>query len=114
MKVTAWKLYDPAMQIKTQEEAERYFEKLVRRNMQEAGNDRAQAEKIERENLGYWAGYGSLETRARVERLYKAYHPVLPPADQPQPTIAELLQLGWEFARSGEPFPWPRREGPFE
>ena len=116
--MTETEQYDHAMRITSQEEADAYFEKLVSERMGEPlwGDRRQTAQMIERENLGYWAGYGSLETRARVERLFKAFHPLLPPTDKPQPHIFELMRLGWKYARehSDGVFPWPRREGPFE
>lgn len=62
-------------QIKTQEEADAYFERLVKWAM-EKGQNREQAEATQRENLGYFAGYGSNEDRIRVELLYRCRHPV--------------------------------------
>jgi hypothetical protein len=117
--MTAGELYDPAMRIDSQHEADLYFEELIQRRMRvDVGAlTRYEAANIECENLGYWAGYGSLETRARVERLFGAYHPLLPPADKPQPTKEQLLQLGWNYGKEHgvAAFPWPRRkEGPFE
>ncbi len=35
-----------------------------------------EAEYLERMNLGYYAGYFSVETRQRVERLFRAPHPI--------------------------------------
>jgi hypothetical protein len=112
---TAGEKYDPAMRITEQSQADAYFEKLVRLNMAETGTSRAQAESVERENLGYWAGYGKLETRARVEKLFGAFHPVLPPASEGELTAQELFKRGFEWARTSKRMPpWPRRGEPFE
>lgn len=59
--------YDPAMTITDQADADAYFERCVQHTMTWWGRSREDAEKIERGNLGYYAGYGSQETRHRVE-----------------------------------------------
>lgn len=68
--------YDPAMVIRDQAEADAYFERLVEHTMRVAGVEREEAERIERANLGYYAGYSSHETRLRVESLFRCEHPV--------------------------------------
>lgn len=68
--------YGPAMKIADQGEADRYFEQCVAHTMS-FGKTRAEAESIERQNFGYYAGYYSDETRERVERLFRCAHPVL-------------------------------------
>ena len=68
--------YGPPMQIVDQAEADAYFRALVERNIRLTGNSDAEAERIERVNLGYWAGYYDAETAQRVERLYGAAHPI--------------------------------------
>jgi hypothetical protein len=104
--------YDPAMRINTQEDADAYFEKLARVSMDENDCSRELAEKFERDNLGYWAGYGNLETRKRVERLFRCRHPLLPPATELQPSLQETFELGYRYAQDHPadryPFPWPR------
>jgi len=67
--------YNPAMQIRTEAEAKDYFEVCVQHTMSH-GNSREEAERIERQNLGYYAGYYDSETRERVERLFVCAHPV--------------------------------------
>jgi hypothetical protein len=74
--ITRGDKYDPAMRIVDQKEADAYFELLVEHTMRMLPCERTRAEDIERSNLGYWAGYCSNETRARVERLFKCSHPV--------------------------------------
>lgn len=70
-KITDGDKYDPAMKVKTQEEADIYFDRLVEHAMRVCGTTREEAEKLERINLGYWAGYYDCETMDRVERLFR-------------------------------------------
>jgi hypothetical protein len=72
-KITIGEKYGPAMEITDQAEADRYFERCVE-HMMRHGHDRNEAERIERGNLGYFAGYYGDETRARVERLFRCAH----------------------------------------
>src|SRR4051812_5648723 len=68
--------YRYAMTITDPAEAKSYFEKCVRQQMLNTGKPKAEAEKIERDNLGYYAGYYDSVTVQRVERLYNAAHPI--------------------------------------
>lgn len=79
--------YGPAMEITDQAEADAYFEGLVTRHLEERPQDgRGEAERVQRINLGYYAGYYSHETRRRVEKLFRCWHPLLGPAgDEPMP-----------------------------
>ena len=74
-RVTIGEKYKPAMEITDQAEADAYFEDLVD-HMMRMGNDRATAESIERQNLGYFAGYYDEGVRAQVERLFRCAHPL--------------------------------------
>jgi hypothetical protein len=113
--ITAREKYDPAMRITTQEEADAYFEECVEHQLaMHEGMPRSRAEDVERQNIGYWSGYGKLETRARVEHLFKCRHPILPPVNEPQPDPAQLMQIGFDWARANKPITWPRRSEPFE
>lgn len=73
--VTIGQKYEPAMTITDQAEADAYFDRCVRHTMR-FGKSEEEAARIERINLGYFAGYYSLETRERVERLFLCEHPV--------------------------------------
>ena len=76
--MTIAELYEPAMEIETQAEADAYLEKCVRHSLSDDPTQtRKQAEAIQRSNLGYYAGYYSDETRERVERLFRCSHPIL-------------------------------------
>jgi hypothetical protein len=68
--ITIGQKYDPAMKITDQSEADAYFEKCVTHNMS-FGRARDTAEAIERENIGYYAGYYDDATQRRVERLFR-------------------------------------------
>jgi len=72
--ITIGDKYDPAMKITEQANADAYFERLVQHCMSH-GKTRSEAEQIERSNLGYYAGYYDMETRVRVEKLFKCAHP---------------------------------------
>ena len=70
--------YDRAMWIEDADTANAYFEACVQHTMAYGGRTREQAIGIERQNLGYYAGYFDRATRARVERLFLCAHLVLP------------------------------------
>jgi len=76
MQITLGDKYGPAMRLETQKDADAYFERLVAHCMAH-GSPRDDAERIERENLGYFAAYYGDETRARIERLFRCEHPIL-------------------------------------
>ena len=92
------------MEITSQAEADKYFEKLVNHQMMFGvlRHERAEAEQIERSNLGYYAGYYDSETRERVERLFKCAHPVFGAiAANGIPTVKEALAAGVVAAKAG-------------
>lgn len=69
--------YGPAMTITDQTQADQYFDALVEARMVNVpGLPRADAEAMERQNLGYYAGYYSHEIRQRVETLFNCVHPI--------------------------------------
>ena len=74
-KATYDQKYGPAMAIKDPDEAKVYFKELVNHAIK-TGIAQGEAEKIEKGNLAYWAGYYSEETRERVEKLFVCEHPV--------------------------------------
>ena len=67
--MTIGEAYSPAMEMVDQFEADEYFEALVRRCMGH-GRSREEAESIERQSLGYFAGYYGNQTvpEQRIER----------------------------------------------
>jgi hypothetical protein len=75
--MTMGEKYSPGMAITEQAEADRYFEVCVLHHLAIAPeHSRQEAEEIERSNLAYFAGYYDSETRRRVEKLFKAVHPI--------------------------------------
>jgi len=79
----------------TQEAATAYFETCVEHCMR-FGKTREEAESIERQNLGYYAGYYNDATRQRVLVLYGAAHPIF---GTETPTIEEALEVGRKMAK---------------
>ncbi len=73
--ITTGEKYGRAMAITDQTEADRYFQECIEHSMAH-GNSHEEAERIEKSNLGYWAGYYDDATRERVERLFKCAHPI--------------------------------------
>jgi hypothetical protein len=89
--------YDPAMKVETQQQADDYFVLLLEHCLRcnPPSMTRQEAEKIERSNLGYWAGYFPDETRKRVERLFKCEHPIFGSiAKNGAPTAAQAYAMG--------------------
>lgn len=92
--ITIGDKYRPAMEITEQDEADAYFEECVLPCMSH-GASRSKAEDIERQNLGYFAGYYDAKTRKQVERLFSCQHPIFGPiAVNGQPTAEEALAAG--------------------
>lgn len=91
--------YGAAMEVQTPEDAQRIFERLVTTSMTAGNRTREAAERLERQNLGYYSGYYNLETQRRVERLFSAAHPVFGPTSGPQLTADEVVRAG---VRAGE------------
>lgn len=73
--ITIGEKYGKAMKITDRDEASAYFEECVQHTMS-FGKNREDAEKIEHENIGYYAGYYDQETAKRVNSLYGAVHPI--------------------------------------
>ncbi len=104
-RITIGDKYGPAMAITDQSQADEYFEACVQQNLRQQARanktpDRAEAEKIERINLGYYAGYYDAETRARVERLFRCAHPIFGEITKNgSPTFDQALNAGCELAK---------------
>jgi hypothetical protein len=98
--ITIGDKYGPAMTMTDPAEAAAYFEQCVQHTMT-FGADRQEAERIERINLGYYAGYYDNETRQRVEKLFACAHPIFGAiAKVGAPTPEEAMQAGLAAARS--------------
>lgn len=85
----------PAMEITDQDEADRYYEALVQRQMRVGGYVREQAESNVKSNLGYYAGYYTdPEVSKRVNRLFTTEHPIF---GKKMPTAGEAFRKGVEL-----------------
>ncbi len=98
-KITIGEKYRPAMNMDNKEQANEYFELLVEHTMG-FGSSREEAEGIEKQNLGYYAGYHDNKTRQRVEKLFNCKHPIFGKAtDKPiSPKVA--FGIGKKLANS--------------
>lgn len=94
-KITIGDKYHPAMKITDPKEAEEYFEACVQHTML-FGKSREEAEKSERSNLGYFAGYYDNETARRVNLLFGAVHPIF---GSMEPTPEEAFKMGQKLAK---------------
>jgi hypothetical protein len=96
-------LFELAMEITDQEEADRYLAALVTYQMRKFGSSREEAERDMRRNLGYHAGYFSDEARARVERLFRTVHPYLGAIAEKGPASPEeCLKIGYLLGLAAE------------
>lgn len=102
--VTIGNKYGPAMKITDEAEAVTYFEACVSHTLRVRAKDgdpvtRSKAEDIEKQNLGYYAGYYDNETRERVERLFMCAHPVFGSIEKFGPMSADAaLKSGMDRA----------------
>jgi hypothetical protein len=99
LKITLLDKYGPAMNVSDKSEADAYLEGCVQHSMAH-GYSRKDAVRLEKANLGYFAGYYSHEIRAKVEDLYDTAHPIFGKiAVNGPPTLEEALQKGIELGR---------------
>jgi hypothetical protein len=71
-------LFEPAMKVTDQAEADAMLERFVQSLIDgdcPGSHDREHLRSIARDWIGHYAGYCSDETRTRVERLYQCEHP---------------------------------------
>jgi hypothetical protein len=94
--ITFEEKYEPAMRITDQTEADAYFEECVQHCLRFGDKTRAEAEAIERTNIGYWAGYHGRATQLRVFKLYRTEHPIF---GLREPTADEAFNAGVAWAR---------------
>jgi len=97
--MTYGEAYGTAMTIRDSNTAAAYFETLVKHQMEHGHCSREEAEKIERGNLGYYAGYYGQETRERVERLFNCVHPIFGSSAHP-PSPEEAFRLGSQMGEA--------------
>jgi hypothetical protein len=99
--ITIGAKYGPAMNITDQAKADEYFEALVEHSMRCFGQTREEAERLERDNLGYFAGYSGHDTRLRVEQLFHCRHPVFGEAVKGTPTPEDASIAGAAAVKGG-------------
>ena len=86
--------YEPAMSITEQSEADAYFARCVEHCMSHGPNP-VESARIERINLGFYAAFKGDETRTRVEKLFKATHPVLGSIIERGPvSVGDAIEIG--------------------
>lgn len=89
------------MAVTDQAEADTIFERLVALAVEDHGIGHLRADILTRENLAYFAGYYSHETRARVERLFRCAHPFFGAiAEKGPPTPEQALEMGRQYMRA--------------
>ena len=102
-KVTIKEKYGPAMEITSQTEANEYLDACINHCMLYGDVQTIpEAEAIEKENLGYFAGYYDEQTRMRVERLFKCSHPIFGRIENGSPSPEEAFRLGQELTKREE------------
>lgn len=88
----------PAMEITDETEADDYFLQLVNHYLLSNHDlkSREEAERVVRENLGYYAGYYSAEIGERVNRLFRTTHPIF---GGTRPTPEEAFKAGEDLGK---------------
>ena len=99
--LTIRELYGPTTEVTNQAAADDYFAALLR-YMTHHNTEKTEEENISilKQNIGYYAGYCSHETRLRVEQLFTCTHPVFGAATNGEPTPEEAFNLGVERGRA--------------
>lgn len=91
--------YEPAMTITDEIEAQAYFNQCVEHCMRIGRMGREEAERIERQNIGYYSSYFNKEAQQRVERLYQCVHPLFGPMGKDGLTrVEDAYYLGMSLA----------------
>jgi len=97
--LTMGECYEPAMKRTDPEEAKKYLAALIERGVKHFGQTPEEAERIQKESLGYYAGYYDTETMVRVHKLFSCEHPVFgkveSQADLPSPKEAFEMGQKW-------------------
>lgn len=102
-KLTIGEALGPAMKITDKADALQYkaaYIAFMEKQIEEEGTDLQgkNVDEVANSNLGYYAGYYSNETRARVEELFDCAHPVFGSiVDNGAPTTEEVFNAGKEF-----------------
>ena len=74
--LTIGEKYGPIWKITTVEQARAYLEECIAHTMSRNPQmTREEAERIERQNIGFYAGHGDIESARRVMVLFDVCHP---------------------------------------
>jgi len=98
--ITNGDLLGPAMKMTDPEEAKEYLAALIERAVKHFGQTPEEAESVQKENLGYYAGYFDTETMVRVHKLFDCEHPVLGKVKSQEdlPSPEEAFEMGQKWA----------------
>jgi hypothetical protein len=99
--------YWPAMKVQTEAEAQEYLEACIEHCMRVANCTRAEAERIEKANIGYWTGYCDHDTADRVMRLFDCEYPYF---GRDHPPLEKGFAMGLALGREGRACPVPERD----
>lgn len=92
-----------AMQCETQEDAEVWMKREIKKYMDEFGYDEEKTRKIILTNLGYIAGYYDHDTAQKIDRLFGAEHPIFGSSTYHQDmSPEEAFDLGQKTAKDRE------------
>lgn len=105
---TAGEIFDLALQVTTKEHAEAFINEYAEdwfQNNNAEGRTLEQIKTICRQNLGFFAGYYSDETRAKIEDLFSTEHPIFGKISKHKPTPEEAFNAGLKMGEAA------RKEG---
>ena len=100
--LTFHEIFEQALKIRDKEDARQYLQSYSRWIVIKSVGKPMIKEPIEiaKENLGYWAGYYSHDTRHKVETLFECEHPVFGSiAKNGAPTAEQAFKLGLEMGK---------------
>jgi hypothetical protein len=88
--------------VRTPEQAKVWLEILIKHNMSHSDppHSRETAEDIERQNIGYFAGYYDHDIQKRVYSLFNTEHPIF---GKTSPTPEQALKAGMELGMRMKP-----------
>jgi len=94
--MTWGELLGPAMKMTDPEEAKKYLSALIERGVKQFNHTPEESERIQKENLGYYAGYYDTKTMVRVHKLFNCAHPVFGKVKSQEdlPSPEEAFKMG--------------------
>jgi len=112
-KMTIGECYGRCTEIVDHNQANEYFIALVERNLRICPeHDLDTAIKVEKDNIGYFAGYCDSETALRMELLFNTIHPILGSAQNYCMMSAEdIVEVGRKYVRTHTHTPTPPPAG---